>query len=73
MGTMEGVQYRGGTQITDFFLTVLNISPTFIMISPMVLNIPTVLKISPACIVISPTVLHTHYTDKGELEGTSAI
>ena len=64
MGTMEGVQYRGGTQITDFFLTIF---------SPMVLNIPTVLKISPACIVISPTVLHTHYTDKGELEGTSAI
>ena len=38
MHTMEGVQYREGTQIIKDFPTVLN-TPTVLKISPTVLNI----------------------------------
>ena len=66
----------GGSLLLFEYPTVLNtpmvlmISPTCIMISPMVLkfqrmvspmvlNTPTVLMISPTCIMISPTVQNT--------------
>ena len=66
MSTKEDVQYRGGTQITNNFFSHgtedrhgTHDIPTYIMISPTVLNIPHGTQDNPNVLMISPTVLNT--------------
>ena len=71
--TVDGIEYCGGYleydggvqyQWEDIMIHVWGMfsTPTFIMISSTVGNIPTVLKIPPMALKIPSIVLSTHYT-----------